>query len=281
MKLLKSLFISGFMAYLVSVLVNGAMQLVSGAEPALSWLGLMLTGLGPLAFFGWIYVKRPARTERHPVPYSIIGGLGLAITLAMSWKHGDAAGMIHAWSGLAIIGWFVYLRWYSPMGNGRPPALSPGATLPRFELQDLDGRPVNSESFRGNPHLLVFYRGNWCPFCTAQIRELAEQYRQIEALGASVVLISPQSQEKNRAIAGRFDVPMRFLRDRENAAAKQLGIIDAWGVPMGMQMMGYDSDTVRPAVIVSDAEGRILYAHLADNYRVRPEPSEILEVLGS
>lgn len=48
---------------------------------------------------------------------------------------------------------------------------------------------------------------------------------------------------------------------------------------MGMQMLGYDSDTVLPTVIITDKDGRIVWTHETDNYRVRPEPDTYLEVL--
>lgn len=50
---------------------------------------------------------------------------------------------------------------------------------------------------------------------------------------------------------------------------------------MGMQMLGYDSETVLPTVIITAAGGRILWADETDNYRVRPEPKLFLTVLES
>ncbi len=97
-------------------------------------------------------------------------------------------------------------------------------------------------------------------------------------MGLSVVLISPQSAAKSQNLANKFDLPMTFLRDRGNIAAKQLGILHQWGTPMGMQVLGYDSDTVMPTVILTDERGTIVYSDQTDNYRVRPEPG-IFEAL--
>ncbi|NIP17299.1 MAG: hypothetical protein GWM87_03425 [Xanthomonadales bacterium] len=83
-------------------------------EPLLSWLGLALAALGPLSYLVWTRITKPAQTTLHPVEYSVVCGLGVAITMAVSWRHGDAAGWIHAWAGLSLIGWVVYLRWYRP-----------------------------------------------------------------------------------------------------------------------------------------------------------------------
>ena len=72
---------------------------------------------------------------------------------------------------------------------------------------------------------------------------------------------------------------MIFLRDADNAAARQLGIFAPWGTPMGVQLLGYDTDTVLPTVVITDADGNILYSHLTDNYRIRPEPAAFLDIL--
>jgi len=166
--------------------------------------------------------------------------------------------------------------------TGRASAsLTLGSPLPDFQLETTDGKTVASTSFRAHPHLLLFYRGNWCPFCTAQIAELAAAYQRLEALGVTVVLISSQSIEKNRKLAAQFDVPMQFLQDRDNTAAKQLGILQTWGTPMGMQLLGYGSDTALPTVIITDAKGIIVFTDQTDNYRLRPEPETFVSIVES
>jgi peroxiredoxin/multidrug transporter EmrE-like cation transporter len=278
LNLLKSIFISAFVSWLSLVTIYAVTQLTRGAEPLLSWLGLALTALAPLAFFIKAFVAKSARTPRHPVEYSILSGAGLALTMAMSYRYGDAAGSLHVWAFITLLVWLVYLRWYSVFKGRDAKPLGIGSALPEFQLATMDGHTVSSESFKARPHLLVFYRGNWCPFCTAQIAELAAAYRRLEALGVAVVLISSQSIKKNQQLAARFDVPMVFLRDRHNEAAKKLGIFQKWGTPMGMQLLGYGSDTVLPTVILTSAKGDIVAADQTDNYRVRPEP-EAFEAL--
>jgi len=273
LNLLKSVFISGFITWLAVVSIYAFIQLVRGSEPLLSWLGLALAAFSPLVFFIKAFTFKSPRTRRHPVEFSILSGLGLVVTMAGSYRYGQSAGAIHVWAGITLLGWLVYLRWYSVFRGRDALALKVGSTLPEFRLESMDGHIVSSESFKAKPHVLIFYRGNWCPFCTAQVEELAAAYQRLEKAGVSVILISPQSIKKNQALAARFDVPMVFLRDRDNAAAKQLGILHEWGTPMGMQILGYESDTVLPTVILTDEKGTILFSDQTDNYRVRPEPA--------
>ena len=279
MNLLKSIFISGFVTWLAVVSLYAFTQLVRGTEPLLSWLGLALTAFTPLVFFIKAFTFKSPRTPRHPVEYSVLSGLGLVLTMAMSARYGQAAGAIHVWAGITLLAWLVYLRWYSVFRGRDADAIRVGSALPEFRLESMDGHIVSSESFKAKPHLLLFYRGNWCPFCTAQVEELATAYKRLEEIGLSVVLISPQSIKKNQALAARFDVPMVFLRDRHNAAAKQLGILHEWGTPMGMQVLGYESDTVLPTVILTDKQGQIVFSDQTDNYRVRPDPASFEAIL--
>lgn len=271
MNLLKSVFISAFVLWLTMVSLYALTQVIRGTEPLLSWLGLALSAMAPLAFFIKAFTFKSPRTPRHPIEYSILSGLGLVLTMAMSFRYGQAAGDIHIWAGVSLLGWLVYLRWYSVFRERDTQALRVGSPLPEFRLESLDGHVVSSESFKAKPHLLLFYRGNWCPFCTAQVEELAEGYKKLEKAGFNVILISPQSIKKNQALASRFDLPMVFLRDRNCDAARQLGILHRWGTPMGLQLLGYESDTVMPTIVMTDAQGQIIFSDQTDNYRTRPE----------
>lgn len=275
LNLLKSVFISAFITWLVLLSLYGFWQLTKGTPPSLAWIGLTLSALGPLLFFFKAFLFKSPRSPRHPLGFSIICGMGLVMTMAASFRYGQAAGSIHVWAGSTLLAWLAYLRWYSVFQGRDSEVLRPGSALPEFELESLQGELVSSASFRTTPHLLLFYRGNWCPFCTAQIGELAAAYRRLEKLGVKVILISPQTIEKAQSLATRFDVPMVFMRDRDNNAAKRLGIQHEWGTPMGLQALGYASDTVLPTVILTDAQGNILFTDQTDNYRVRPDPKNL------
>lgn len=241
---------------------------------------MALATLGPLAYFVRVSLKAQPRTQRHPVGSSTVAGLGLAICMAMAYRYGQAAGSIHAWAAVPVIGWLIYLRWYAPLRGRRAGVeLAPGSELPNFPLQSLDGHTVDSSAFRGRAHILLFIRGNWCPFCVAQVREMARAYRELAAAGAQVVVISAQPLRRQRELAARFDAPMAFMCDPGNRAAQRLGLAARWGTPLGLQLMGYASDTALPTVIITDPAGRVLELALPDDYRIRPDPAEFLRVL--
>ncbi len=157
--------------------------------------------------------------------------------------------------------------------------LTIGHILPEFELENTTKNILSSRSFLGKPAVLLFYRGNWCPLCMAQIKEISKQYKEIEKLGAQVFMISPQPHKYSASLSKKYNLNFQFLTDVNNKAASKLQILSKHGIPAGFQVLGYDSDTVLPTVIITDKKGKIIFADLTDNYRVRPEPDTFLAVL--
>ncbi len=113
----------------------------------------------------------------------------------------------------------------------------------------------------------------------SQIREIAARYKELARRKVEVVLVSPQPHGHTRSLARQFDVAFHFLVDVDNRAARALGIASKGGLPAGLEIMGYDRDTVLPTAILTDESGRIMFLDQTDNYRVRPEPDTFLQVL--
>ncbi len=153
-----------------------------------------------------------------------------------------------------------------------------GTKVPRFPLVGLDGSEVSSDVFATGSRVIMFYRGNWCPFCMVQVRQLAEQYRQLERRGVGVALISPQRPDETVELASRFDIPMEFYVDRDGAAARVLDLVQSGGVP-AIYGAGTNGDTVVPTVVITGRDGNVLWVAHADNHRIRPEPATFLDVL--
>ena len=180
---------------------------------------------------------------------------------------------------LLVFGWIAYIAWYSVFTNRDVNTLKVGKPLPLFELEDINKNKVTSNSFLKNPSIYLFYRGNWCPLCMAQIKEIADQYKALEQRGVNMILVSPQPQKHSKSLAKKYNLGFHFLRDVNNEAAKQLGLLSESGIPAGFQVLGYDSDTVMPTVIITDSNGKIVFADLTDNYRIRPEPETFIKII--
>ncbi len=281
---IKALFIAFYPMMLMAVSGYGIYQL-STQGFNLIWVGALLTVMPMLLFFSRIMLlQNMPRTSAHFPLLSALAFIGLAIAIYAHLQLPENARQLTLYSPIvsAIAGtvlFLLYVYWYSMFGRESNPNLQSGAKLPSFPLIDVDGNTVDSEIFSGSPAVLIFFRGNWCPLCMAQIKEIAAQYRELDNLGAKVALIAPQPESHTQKLASKFDVPMHFFSDKDNQAARILGINLAGGLPTGMQVLGYDSETVYPTVIIIDENGTILYTDVTDNYRVRPEPAAFIEIL--
>lgn len=276
--MIKSAFISLYLSLAVALTGYSIFELLRGAPP-LGWIGVLLTTAPFLTLLFWIMATQSiARTSTRFPGMLILATLGVALAL-WSWRAVGASLLAPLLAVMGLCGFLLYVFWYSSLGPRQSGAIAAGQKLPAFTVRDIGGAPVSSEQWIGRPMILIFFRGNWCPLCMAQIKELAVQYRQIEAMGARTALVSPQPHDNTIALAKRHGVHFEFYADPANRAARILGIDHPGGLPMGMQTMGYDTDTVLPTVIITNAKGVVVWSHETDNYRVRPDPGVYLEVL--
>lgn len=284
MNLLKSMFISNYMMLAMAIAGYAGWMLYQG-DDLIAWGGVMLTSAPLMMVIGWLMMFRSvARTSAHFPFLNLLGATGTVLAV-WAW-HGQGVSVFVPASvlapALAIVGWggfLLYAYWYSSYGRKPSAKFKVGSTLPSFTVRNASGVAVTSAQLTDKPAILIFYRGNWCPLCMAQIKELVSRYKDISALGVRVALISPQPHSNTEALAKKYDVKFDFLTDEGNVAARALGIENPHGLPMGMQMMGYDSETVLPTVIITDKDGKVVWKDETDNYRIRPEPDVYLEVL--
>ncbi len=260
---------------LLAVLTATAVTLFFAEVHPWSAAGLLLAAGSGLAFFVWLLTFRPPRTSAHPLPVTLGMAAGAVLAMVADWRYGTAVAWLIPAIFVVLVGWVVYLRWYSrlPAPHSAPRA---GERLPFFTLRDRQGHEVSSAELAGQPAVLLFYRGNWCPLCTAQIHEVAGHWQKIAAAGGELWLISSQSEVETEKIAARFSIPARFLRDAGNQAARTLGIEAPGAAPAGMALLGHAKDAALPAVMVVDREGVIRYIEIAANYRLRPAPEAYL-----
>jgi peroxiredoxin len=234
---------------------------------------LLISSIAIVLFFVLLFVKPVARTSRTLGFYSSIIVIGLLANLFNFEKNALLISL-----GLSV-GWLLYLNWYSSFTSRNTSVIAIGEKLPDFTLENSNKEAVDASSFTGDYQIFLFYRGNWCPLCMAQIKEIANQYKALAARNVDMILVSSQPHKYTENIANKHKVPFHFLVDTNNNAAKSLGILHENGLPAGFQVFGYDSDVVLPTVIITDKENNIIFADLTDNYRVRPEPETFIKII--
>lgn len=169
--------------------------------------------------------------------------------------------------------------------------LSVGAKAPSFELPDHNGKLVSSgDLFAKGRVVLLFIRGRWCPFCVGQVEAMNYIAPQVEASGASLIAISPQTEKQAYFMHDQHKLAFPLLVDARNEVARRFGLV--YRVPDEQQQLyrrtfvnlplanGDDTWTLPiPATYILERDGTILFADANEDYTERPEPLEILSIL--
>lgn len=274
---LKAWFITPAIVLTFSLLVHAlANTFADGLSTA--WLGAAMA-VAPLPILiGYLMLIGTARTSARLPWLTALALTGLLLSVLVTMQSADPQWRSVAVAATGVLILIIYVYWYSSFERQPRKSLAVGEPLPEFSVVAADGTRVTSADLTRAPAVLLFYRGNWCPLCMTQIREIAARYHDLAEMGVTVALISPQPAAYSQKLARKFDVPLRFLVDRDNRVAEQLGIDARDGTPKGVPG-AYAADTVMPTVIVVAVGGEIIFADQTDNYRVRPEPETFIEIL--
>jgi peroxiredoxin len=168
----------------------------------------------------------------------------------------------------------VFVRKKLPFGPTIPDKLRKGEQLPDFSAIHEGGDTVRSSELRGQPTVILFVRGNWCPFCTRQVEEVTTHYKDLTALGARLIFITPKPLDTTRRVAEFFNLEFEFWLDESLAIATSLGLVMSDGVAEDWSRE-YGNDTFWPTALVVDKDGIIRYSKLSRLIFNRPN-SEVL-----
>ena len=268
-------FISAFAALPPLLAVDAARRGIRGPRrDRAGWALMTAIHTLPGAYFANGFLRPKARMSADLVGLQAATAAGLALGLRFARRHPRAWGL----AAIEALGWLAYIRWYSWFGRQPSQALWVGGCF---------RTTCPSWSKVAAPHLGRFARQadraavlprQLVPVVPVAGRRDRRTLAGGRGNGAQVVLVSPQDEAHTRSLASRHGVGFRYLRDEDLVASRRLGIVDPNGTPSGM--IGYEGDTVLPTLVVTDSEGRIVFADQTDNYRVRPTPDTVLTALG-
>lgn len=105
-------------------------------------------------------------------------------------------------------------------------AIEEGEKAPAFTLPDQDGNPVSLSDLAGDHVILYFYPRDETPGCTKEACAFRDLWSEIEAQGAVVLGVSPDSSESHREFIDNHDLPFTLLADPDKQVMRTYG---AWG----------------------------------------------------
>src|SRR5580704_16444348 len=170
-------------------------------------------------------------------------------------------------------------------------ALREGEPIPRFQLPSIEGGLADAGLLleRG-PLVISFYRGGWCPYCNIELRSLQRRLSDIEALGASLVAISPEMPDRTLMTVQSDALTFPVLFDKGNEVARQFRLthqidpqVVRYQLGNGNDVAAYNGmDTAEvplPATYVVGTDGVVRYSFVDADYTRRADPEILIGVL--
>lgn len=163
---------------------------------------------------------------------------------------------------------------------------------PDFTAIDQSGDQVNlRKELTKNSVILVFYRGQWCPYCNKELKALEDSLQYIRSKGATVIAITPElpenilkTIEKTKAsYPVLYDEGLKIMRSYD--VAFQVDSLTnskykSYGIDFSIVNGNLNGPALPiPAVYVINKKGQIVFRHFDPDYRKRASIREIITYL--
>jgi peroxiredoxin len=146
--------------------------------------------------------------------------------------------------------------------------VSVGSSIADFELPDQQGYPWSlSGQLEEGPVVLIFYRGDWCPYCNGQLASYARNIDRLEQRGVQLAGISVDPPQNSARMVGKLQLPFPLLSDPRGELIARYGLWDS------------EDGVAIPSVIVIDRSGEVRYAYSGSDSADRPGDDEVFAAL--
>jgi peroxiredoxin len=159
--------------------------------------------------------------------------------------------------------------------------LKTGDHAPAFTALRADQTPYTfMAAHLTKPHVIIFYRGGWCPYCNRQLADLHLVEPKLRASGFEVLFLSTDRPELLYSSLKNPDISYTLLSDPTLQAAQAFHIafhVDdetykkelAWGVDLEKTTGTQAHALPVPSVFIVDTAGVIRFVYSNPDYRVR------------
>jgi peroxiredoxin len=170
-------------------------------------------------------------------------------------------------------------------------SLKAGQRLPQFHLPDHTGRARGIYGLHASEWLvLVYFRGQFCPFCNLELKALQQHLAKIEGSPARLVAVSPQGQANTAQTVERNQLAYVVLSDLGAKVGRLLGLI--YTVPdylvefhrkLGVGDEYFNAqgqmELPMPATFIIDRQGTVRFAFIETNAGKRLGPEKVVEFI--
>ena len=172
-----------------------------------------------------------------------------------------------------------------------PEGLKVGDVAPDFSAKDQYGKTINlKEALQKGPVVMLFYRGQWCPYCNKQMSRFSDSLSMLTAKGASVLAIAAETAENVKKTIEKTKSTFPVVEDQGLAIMKMYKVNFAVDEKTIIKYKGYGIDFDKanganganlpvPATYIIGKDGKVKYVFFNTDYRKRASVIDILNNL--
>jgi len=146
----------------------------------------------------------------------------------------------------------------------------------------------SSDILKEKKILLLFYRGNWCPYCRKHLKSLQENLEELTKKGYYVIVISPEKPEKTQETSDNIKARFSIIHDVNNTIMKAYKVAFEINKENVKSYYNYTKNKVEkynlednntlpvPATYIIGKNGNIAFVHYDPDYTNRKDLKEIL-----
>jgi peroxiredoxin len=186
---------------------------------------------------------------------------------------------------------FLYATTIQSMAQEAPKGVSINDDAPAFSAIDQNGNLIELKNLtsKGNV-ILIFYRGQWCPYCNKQLSALEDSLSFITNKGAQLIAITPEVPENiSKTITKTkasypiiYDDGLKIMKSYDVAFTvdeKTVVKYKNYGIDFNLANGNNGANLPVPAVYIINTEGKIIYKYFDTDYKKRPSVAELLKHL--
>jgi peroxiredoxin len=148
-----------------------------------------------------------------------------------------------------------------------------GAAAPNFTLTAQDGRHASPGELRGGqPILLLFFRGAFCPTARKNLLNYNNVAGRIRSIGCELAAVSADSPETLADLHERLELDFSLLSDAGFEVSRRYGVYES-ADGEGPQPHG------EPALFILDVDGNVAYSQIMTGPKGLADPAEMALVL--
>src|SRR6187455_2182822 len=174
----------------------------------------------------------------------------------------------------------------------KPEGLFINSKAPDFKATDQYGKEIRlKDVLKDSAVVLIFYRGQWCPYCNKQLKKLEDSLQLIKEKGARLIAVTPERPEYISKTIEKTKASYPLIYDKDMKIMKAYAVAFEVDDRTVSRYKNADIDLATangqkekvylpvPAVYIINKEGTIVYRFFEADYKKRPFVKDILENL--